>query len=191
MDLSTIVSLVSVITSAVVTVVNIRVSASAQKDANQQKYRYELQLESLRSQNESKEKARDTQYQVVSKMAEYSLSMMEDPDNFRDIMYTLALQLAACSNPYDIVGESAQALIRALTVNYKDKNAILWNNLIENCARSVNAQSLAESPLPQSTTVQQPDMHTLPHRKERQGWFAKFGTAILAGWREFQSKIRS
>lgn len=191
MDLSTIVSLVSVITSAVVTVVNIRVSASAQKDANQQKYRYELQLESLRSQNESKEKARDTQYEVVSNMAHYCLVMMENPDNYRDTIYTLALQLAACSNPHDMVGESAQSLIKALTDNYKDKEKIKWNYLIENCARSVNAQSLAESLLPQSTTVQQPDKHTLPHRKERQGWFAKFGTAILAGWREFQSKIRS
>lgn len=150
MDLSVIVSLVSVITSAVVTVINLRVSASAQKDANQQKYRYELELENLRNQNESKEKARDTQYQVVSKMANYSLSMMEDPDNYRDTMYTLALQLAACSSPYDMVGESAQALIQALTIDYKNKDKILWNYLIESCARSVNAQALSAVSLPQT-----------------------------------------
>lgn len=189
MDLSTIVSLVSVITSAAVTVINLYISAAAQKDANQQKYRYELELENLRSQNETKEKARDTQYKVVSEMSHYCLEMMKDPDNYRDTIYTLALQLAACSNPHDIVGESAQSLIKALTDNYKDKEKIKWNYLIESCARSVNAQSLAESSLPQSTTVQRPDTHTSPHRKERQQRFAKGGKAFLSGWRESQNKI--
>lgn len=191
MDFSAIVSLVSVITSAGVTVANLLITATAQKEANQQKHRYELELENLRHLHENKEKLREKQYNVLSSMAPYGLAMNEDPDTNREDLYTLALNLAACSNPEDTVGESANALLRALTTDYKDKDKISWTYLIESCARSVNYSSSGPAPLAPTTTGQPNNKHTSQPRKERQSGFAKFGKAFLAGWREFQSKIRS
>lgn len=138
MDMSIIVSLASVLTSAIIAVITLIANAINQTKAIEKQHQYELEIENLRHQNQNQDKLREEQYRVISSMAPFALVMAEDPDAGREDLYSLALHLAACSDPYDSVGEAANALLAALTRDYKNKDKIVWTMLIENCARSVN-----------------------------------------------------
>lgn len=141
MDASAIISLVSVGTSFVITIANIIIGFVDKKQTAEKQHQHELEIEKIKHQYQSQDKLREEQYRVVSDMAPLGIIMSENPDEGREDLYALALHLAACSNLYDQVGESATQLLNALTKDFqKNKNKILWTMLIESCARSINYQ---------------------------------------------------
>lgn len=146
MDFSAIISLASVGTSFFITMANIVIGFVDKKQTIEKQHQYDLEIEKIKHQYQNQDKLREEQYRVVSDMAPYGIIMTENPDAGREDLYALALHLAACSNPYDQVGESANQLLNALTKDFpENKYKIIWTMLIENCARSINHQPVDTS----------------------------------------------
>lgn len=190
-DYTWIVSLVSVITSAVVTIFSVSSSAKTQRLAENERHAHQLELERFKHTNTSREAMCSQQMEIVSRMA--PLAVQFDLHSFinYDDLYALTLKLIACSEPDSLVRQRADFLLDAVTLRRQEWDHINWFYLVNACADAINPQTPV-SPVPLPPTPAQPTPpHTSRPRPTLLRLFAKFASAARTGFRAFLHTLRS
>lgn len=140
MDLNWLVSAISVASSATVTIVSILVTAKTQREAEKQRHEYDVAIEKLKHSNQQTDELRAAQREIISKMAPYAMDLERGNLGSREPLYSLALQLLACSSKDDKTIDCAEHLISLFKSETKRLPPGTWMSSVESCARWTNSE---------------------------------------------------
>lgn len=149
MDLNWLVSTISVVSSAAVTITSILVTAKTQRESQKRQHEYEVTIEKLKHANRQTDELRTAQREIISKMASYAMQLENGNSGAREPLYSLALQLLACTSESDKTADCAEYLVSLFKV---DQNRVVpgsWTSCVESCARWTNFEAPdAQHPTP-------------------------------------------
>lgn len=140
MDLNWLVSAISVVSSAAVTITSILVTAKTQRESQKRQHEYEVTIEKLKHANRQTDELRTAQREIISKMASYAMELEEGNVGAKWGLYSLALQLLACSSKDDKTIDCAEHLISLFKSEAKQLPPGAWMSSVESCARWTNSE---------------------------------------------------
>lgn len=177
---SNIISLISVVVTAGVSIWSSWNARKERESADRLKKEFDIEIVKVKNELETQEKLKEKQIELISQMVPYAIEMSQANHENRYKFLALAYRLESASTYNSYARDSASNLVNALTKNYENKDKILWLYLIEDCANSVNAGKYPEY-----------DQETAPQngRSEKPRKIARVAEAIRAGWKVFRQSL--
>ena len=133
-----IIALASIACSAAVSISSIYRSNKAAENIEEIKTAHAVEFETLKARLNNESEMKNQQVKILSEMTKYAIEMENGDFSSRSDFLALALKLAATADANSLIGQNAESLVQALTLDFENRNKIEWIYLIERCARSIN-----------------------------------------------------
>lgn len=175
-----IVSLVSVVSAAIVSVYSTWISKIEREKSQTLQQEFELEISRIKNEAETLKESRTKQHEIFSKMLPFLIEAGDHNFSNQKQLLVLAFELKATTDVGDYVAESSASLIRALTDGKDKLDTYSWNIIADNLASGINARyrSYAEYAAAKHAQV------IVQNKKLK--LTARIALSIRTGWRAFR-----